>query len=236
MHVRGTAGSSVVLKQSSPLPSCTLPLQPPPQMHRGEMEQQSQGAQLQQCSAPLLSHCQRQEISLPFSCPMDIGFMTTSRFAGKASRFLSNFQFLIHSSQKGSFPGCLPGQSWGIFQFKKSIFSIGNLNLLFYFFLLFPPSTDKGSFCQSFPRGRGEGLCSRQQSAANLMHTQNGNTASWWDFCYFVFIKLLISVSFRYCLYFSCVYLKSKQYCLLPWRSGFGFALHLFILLSSLNY
>lgn len=164
--------------------------------------------------------------------------MTTSRFAGKASHFLSNFQFLIQNSQKGSFPGCLPGQSWGVFQFKKSIFSIGNLSPLFFCLLPPPPppSANKGSLCQSFPRGRGEGLCSRQQSVANLMHTQNGNTTSWWDFCYFVFIKLLISVPSRYCLYFSCVYLKSKQYCLLPWRAGFGFALHLFILLSSLNY
>lgn len=36
---------------------------------------------------------------------------------------------------------------------------------------------------------------SRQRSVANLMHIQNGNTASWWDFWYFVFIKILISVS-----------------------------------------
>lgn len=37
MHVRGTAGSSVVLKQSSPLPSCTsAPAAPSPHAQRGD--------------------------------------------------------------------------------------------------------------------------------------------------------------------------------------------------------
>lgn len=41
------------------------------------------------------------------------------------------------------------------------------------------------------------------------MHIQNGNTASWWDFWYFVFIKILISVSLLLLfVFFVCLFEK----------------------------
>lgn len=103
----------------------------------------------------------------------------------------------------GCFLAAFQGQSGGSFQFKKSIFSAGNFN---------PPPLQPEKRWGFIKVSQGEGerdTCSRQQSVANLMHIQNGNTASWWDFWYFVFIKILISVSLLLLfVFFVCLFEK----------------------------
>lgn len=77
-------------------------------------------------------------------------------------------------------------------------------------YIIFIPPPQKGSFFAKVSHEQGEkDTQSRQQSVANLMHIPNGNTASWWDFWYFVFIKILISVSLPLLfVFFVCLFEK----------------------------
>lgn len=152
--------------------------------------------------------CHRASTSLS-SFHMDFRFMTHQDLQGRD--LIPKVQGLCEKSKKGMFPGCPPGQSRDNVQFKKSIFSAGNLNHLPLFFCLFFPFGSKRYFFLvkvSQEEGKRDAR-SRQQSVANLMHIQNGNTASWWDCCYFVFIKILISVSLLLLfVFFVCLFEK----------------------------
>lgn len=116
------------------------------------------------CTAPVQLHaCLSSGPSLPsLRWPGWISGLWQRRdLRGKASNFLSNFQFSCGESKNGLFPGCLPGQSQGSFQFKKSIFSAGNFNQLLLLFF-----QKRSFFCQTFPGGGGEG---HSQQAAKVL-------------------------------------------------------------------
>jgi len=100
------------------------------------------------------------------------GFTTASAFAGEAPHFLSNFQFLCQKSKKGLFPGCLPDQSRGRFQFKKSIFSAGNS--FFFFFFFFSPFSKKNGVWSKFSRGKG--MLAASSKALLIFHAHKMET------------------------------------------------------------
>lgn len=100
--------------------------------------------------------CHRASTSLS-SFHMDFRFMTHQDLQGRD--LIPKVQGLCEKSKKGMFPGCPPGQSRDNVQFKKSIFSAGNLNHLLFLFVCFFLLVQKDiSFWSKFPRRRGRGM------------------------------------------------------------------------------